>query len=130
MRTKPSDLDSPCWEWPRAVDTCGYSLVRKNGTLLQGHRVSYEAFQKPIPAKLELDHLCRNRRCVNPFHLEVVTHAENMRRIREGTTVTTKDTVCKNGHEYTVVTGRLQRCPTCDKERREQFKQTWKENHG
>jgi hypothetical protein len=58
------------------------------------HRVSYEAFVGPIPDGFVIDHLCRNRRCVNPAHLEAVTQAENARR--RGW----KRTICLRGHPF------------------------------
>lgn len=61
------------------------------------HRVAYESVFGPIPDGLEIDHLCRNRACINVSHLEVVTHAENMRRAFE------RRTHCKHGHKYTDV---------------------------
>jgi HNH endonuclease len=65
-----------CWPWGGTIQSKGYGLV--GGRLV--HRVVYELVRGPIPAGLTIDHLCRNRRCANPSHLEAVTMQENYRR--------------------------------------------------
>lgn len=72
--------NSGCWLWAGALDGKGYSLMYAQGKNRRAHRVSYEQQKGPIPDGLEIDHLCRTRCCVNPDHLEAVTHAENIRR--------------------------------------------------
>lgn len=88
-------LDSGCWEWSGYKNKNGYGATVLKGKKLLAHRVSYTYLRGPIPTGLVLDHLCRNHACVNPDHLEPVTHAENMRRW------STSITKCTNGHEYT-----------------------------
>lgn len=91
---------SPCWEWTAARYGGGYGGIRVGGKLRPAHRVSYELAVGPIPEELVIDHLCRNRACVNPDHLEVVSFRENILRGKEAARPDLQ-THCKQGHEYT-----------------------------
>ena len=75
--------NSGCWLWIGAIGRGGYGELRtgRRGMLqAKAHRVAYELYKGPIPNGLQLDHLCRIPSCVNPYHLEAVTLAENIRR--------------------------------------------------
>jgi hypothetical protein len=73
----------PCWLW--VGSTCdGYGYFKAGGTRYLAHRWLWERVRGPVPASYELDHLCRVRNCVNPDHLEPVSHRENVRRGRLG----------------------------------------------
>lgn len=74
--TEDRGFTSPCHVWPGSVNHAGYGRAWGG----QAHRVFWEREHGPVPESMELDHLCRQRDCVNPEHLEVVTHAENTRR--------------------------------------------------
>lgn len=84
----------PCIEGG-SVGKNGYSTVTVDGRTRNAHRVAYEQRYGPIADGLHLDHLCRNRPCVNPEHLEPVTQAENNRRAAED------QATCANGHPRT-----------------------------
>jgi HNH endonuclease len=71
---------TPCWIWQQATSSQGYGMVTIKNKQFLMHRVMYEQVYGAIPEGLELDHLCRNRPCVRPDHLEAVTHAVNTRR--------------------------------------------------
>jgi hypothetical protein len=71
-----------CWEWKGARNSSGYGVIHFRGKTQGAHRVAYELTQGKIPEGIELDHLCRNRVCCNPVHLEPINHNENMRRVR------------------------------------------------
>lgn len=97
--------DDECWEWRGGCDDKGYGKIRSNGKMRKVHVVMWELFVGLVPEGLELDHLCRVRRCCNPRHLEPVTHAENMRRIQWSH--------CTYGHPLTGVTKQERQCKEC-----------------
>jgi hypothetical protein len=104
----------PCWVWTAAKAGSGYGVFYLDGRQRGAHQVAYILFREPIPDGMEPDHLCHpadgsctldkkcpHRLCVNPDHLELVTHRENVRR---GTSLFAKNmavTHCPKGHEYT-----------------------------
>lgn len=114
-----------CWIWTAARISSGYGCFYLDGSKL-AHRVSYELCVGQIPDGLVIDHLCRNKLCVNPAHLEAVTQRTNVARgtlsssvsaanKRRGATVTH----CPRGHEYTPENTKIsvkgwRSCRTCN----------------
>jgi hypothetical protein len=111
-----------CWLWTSGVSTKGYGQFHiragkgsyKN---VLAHRFSYELAQGPIPEGLELDHLCRQRSCVNPYHLEAVTQKENLSRGEGACAKNARKTFCVNGHKFdesnTLYNKKGRACRTC-----------------
>ena len=97
------EITETCWLWTSHLTNAGYGNFQSPylNTRL-AHRISYLWLIGPIPAGLELDHLCRSRRCVNPDHLEPVTHSVNTMRGQEARgRAVTQNPVCRKGHAYT-----------------------------
>lgn len=122
----PND-ETGCWVWTGCLD--GYHRTRNHGGYGQfyvqhrqwkSHRFAYEFLVGPVPLGLNLDHLCRNRACCNPAHLEPVTQKENVRRgVGMSSQISKAKTHCKRGHEltpentYLAPCGDGRRCWTC-----------------
>lgn len=113
-----------CWEWLGACGGGGYGQINVDSKPRRAHRVAYELLVGPIPAGLELDHLCRNPRCVNPDHLEPVTGRENlMRAAASQAAQNAAKTHCPQGHPYDMINTRFKRgryparvCRECTRE--------------
>ncbi len=90
-----------CWLWTASLSAKGYGQFRDGDRIVYAHRFAYKLLVGPIPEELELDHVrawgCTNKHCVNPAHLEAVTHTENLRR---GSNAKRDKTHCPHGHEY------------------------------
>lgn len=86
-----------CWIFTGAVNDSGYGVAGVDGKIKYTHRAAYEVLVGPIPDGLELDHSCKVKICYNPYHLEAVTHIENVRR---SVSFNGTKTHCKNGHEF------------------------------
>lgn len=96
--------ESECWEWIAGRNRSGYGIFRVGGagtSPVNAHRVAYEILRGAIPQGLDLDHLCRNRGCVNPAHLEPVTRKVNTLRGSGPTAINAARTHCHRGHEFT-----------------------------
>lgn len=94
-------LPNECWQWQGTLVTQGYGYITDDhGWYARAHRWSYEHFVGPIPAGLVLDHLCRNRGCVNPDHVEPTTHAININRGEtRAASRKRRQKYCKRGHD-------------------------------
>lgn len=109
-----------CFEWGGSRTTEGYGRIQISRHERRAHRVAYELLVGPIPAGLQLDHLCRNRACVNPDHLEPVSSRVNTLRGVGVSAVNARKVACPRGHTSfkTVSTTGERYCPTCLNERR------------
>lgn len=116
--------DGDCWIWTAHVNPQGYGEFGRRGAgcrkgkSTRAHRIAYELVVGQIPPGLVLDHLCRNRACVNPAHLEVVTVRENILRGSGFAALNARKTHCPRGHELTPDNvyrrGRRRVCRTCE----------------
>lgn len=119
------DHTTACWLWTGALSDGGYARLCVNNRDTRAHRASYEAYVGPIPSGMQIDHLCRVRRCINPSHLEPVTGSENCKRSTVGMRIAQRQrdkTHCPRGHEYAgdnLITwkGSGRKCRVCENTR-------------
>ena len=94
------DNNSGCWNF-NSMNRNGYGRIKINRKIFSAHRFAYEVNKGKIPSGLTLDHLCKNRSCVNPEHLEPVTLKENILRGTSPQANNAKKSTCINGHPLT-----------------------------
>jgi hypothetical protein len=130
MSRKPQDLQKRFWSKVRKTDSCWeWTSTFNNGygrfatcsnaisTQHYAHRFSYTLCKGPIPEGMTIDHICRNKKCVNPNHLELVTLKENILRGFSPSAVNARRTHCFQGHPFSgknlIIEGRHRRCRMC-----------------
>ena len=116
---KKADTSSTCWQWLGSKYANGYGKLGKAG--IMAHRIAYELTRGHVPEDMCLDHLCKNRLCVNPDHLEIVTLVENVMRGESQHAKNARKTACKRGHEFTAENTYIRQdrgtrsCKTCQR---------------
>lgn len=120
--------ETNCWIWMGSLQgNKKYGLFCLHGKRIGAHRASYEIFIDSIPLNKEIDHLCKNSLCVNPLHLEIVTHKENLLRGNSFSGINSKKTHCVNGHKLDkdnlyIIKGYVSRvCKECRKKRQREY---------
>lgn len=125
--------ENGCWPWLGSITTAGYGQIREHRSRknIPAHRAVYELRVGLIPAGLDLDHLCRNRACVNPAHLEPVSRRTNVLRGASPSAHRARLTHCPAGHPYdeqnTYVWHGMRHCRVC---RRDRERERWRRAHG
>lgn len=94
------EQETGCWIWQKSKQPTGYGQLRVGKKTLYAHRVAYEVFKGPIPEGLQIDHLCRNRECVNPEHLDAVSQRTNILRGVGSAALNSRKTECAQKHPY------------------------------
>ncbi len=116
-----------CWIWIASKDSRGYGKFWIKDKYFYAHRFSYQIFKGQIHEDLVLDHLCHNKSCVNPNHLEEVTIGENVLRGNSISGINSRKTHCKNDHEFTLestyfrLNNGNRMCKICEKVRVKQY---------
>jgi len=111
---------TPCWIWDGAQIE-GYGIVRRKEKALRVHRLIWIALNGPVSGGKELDHLCRNKLCIRPDHLEAVTHKENVLRGESPSAKNARKTIAPCGHPYTGRDALRRYCKPC--------RTTWHRNY-
>lgn len=116
------ELTATCWLWKASTKARGYGRLLFDGKGLPAHRAAYLLFVGPPPDDLVADHLCRNRACVNPWHIEFVSPRTNCIRGISSPAMNARKTHCKNGHPFdenntNARSPNVRRCRACNRDR-------------
>jgi hypothetical protein len=130
VAAKIEEAPNGCWLWTASLDACGYGRILWERRNKGAHRVVWELVVGPIRGDLTLDHLCRNRACVNPDHLEPVPLRENILRGNGVGVQNAAKTHCNSGHEFTPENTYWKRGKRACRECGRQATRRWRERTG
>ena len=124
-----------CWRWTGSINggkNGGYGNFRVGGKVVKAHRYAWERLVGPIPEGMITDHLCLNRACVNPDHIEIVTRGENTRRSWVVPAAkNARKTHCQNGHilsdENLRMEGKSRRCVPCYRKYQREYQREYQQ---
>ena len=121
------DKSGDCWLWRGHRSKKGYGTTTYQGIGMNAHRVAWLRSGRFVADGLTLDHLCRNRKCINPEHLEPVPQRENVLRGDTLPAANLRKTTCRNGHPYSTEntihrTDHSRVCRRCNRERNRRYK--------
>lgn len=110
-----------CWFWLKYTDKRGYGIIGVGPQPRLAHRVSYETFNGPINSGNDIHHCCRNKCCVNPNHLQQMTHSEHSKLDNVVAVLSSSKTKCPHGHNYSgdnvKLVNKKRICVTCARQR-------------
>ena len=111
-RYAPEQRATECWPWIGAYRADGYGVMKFKDKQYKAHRIAYQLANGTLSPRLTVDHMCRNKGCVNPAHLEAVTQSVNILRHYDHVG---RKTHCPAGHEYTLGKHGQNRCVPCNR---------------
>ena len=131
-----NSVKNECWIWNGAKNNNGYGFIRYKNSLQLVHRIMYSWFIKPIPrglsSKGQVDHMCNNRLCCNPKHLQFITQKENVLRGKGVSAVNARKIFCKRGHKLPLKDNRSdggRRCLICQRQKDREYWKKRKDNY-
>lgn len=120
--------DSGCKLWNKKLDKDGYGMFYFRKKSRRAHRVAYYIIHGDIPDGMFVDHICKNRNCVEPSHLRIVTPKQNsVENSLSVGAINAQKTLCKNGHKFDRKYGNQRYCSICMAEKKRRLTQKWRE---
>lgn len=134
VANKLQETDAGCWEWTGHRHERGYGRIVLDKKNVSVHRLLYELFNGPIPDGWVIDHMCENKPCSNPAHLDACTHTDNIERHWTIHPERDSNTHCSRGHKFDdvgwIIDKQDRACKKCYKMRQDKYEKERKAMKG